>query len=122
MVRRSEFYNKGFSSPNTSYRLLERPLKVVTLGSLGTTQDGLSKIGGHTHYTAIRLKIPVSLLRKVVESSTTNLNCSKSSYLVGRSTVVRVSDLNFLSYWATPIFCGPMRPGHKMKNISFKLI
>ena len=38
-------YNKGFSSPNTSYRSLKRPLKVVTLGSLGKTQDGPSKIG-----------------------------------------------------------------------------
>ena len=96
--------NKGFSSPNTSYRSLEKPLKVVTLGSLGKTQDGPSKIGGS--YTAIicLLKIHVTLLRKVVESSTSTLNCSESSHLVGCSTVSRMSDLYFLSYWATPIF------------------
>ena len=44
--------NKGFSSPNTSYRSLERTLKVVTLESLGKTQDGPSKIRGS--YAAIR--------------------------------------------------------------------
>ena len=51
---RGKNYNKGFSSPNTSYRLLERLLKVVTLGSLGKTQDGPSKIGVIHSYTPIK--------------------------------------------------------------------
>ena len=115
--------NKGFSSPNTFYRSLERPLKVVTLGSLWKTQDGpCQRLGSYAANAAIRLlEIHVTLVRKVVENSTTTLNCSESSHLVGRSTVSSVSDLYILSYWATPIF-GPRRPCHKMKNIFFKLI
>ena len=95
--------SKGFSSPNTSYRSLERPLKVVTLGSLGKTQDGPSKLGVHTQLYSIRLfKIHVTLFRKVVDSSITTLDCSESSHLLGRSTVSKVLYLYFLSYWATP--------------------
>ena len=89
--------NKGFSSPNTSYRSLERPLKVVTLVSLGKTQDGpCQRLGSNAANTAIRiLKIHVTLLRKVVESSTTTLKCSESSNLVGHSSFKSVRSLHF---------------------------
>ena len=64
---------KGFSSPNDSYRSLERPLKVVKLETLGKSQGGPSKIGGSDKSIRASQK-RLTLLLNELQSPTTTRN------------------------------------------------